>query len=158
MEQAQLFKRLYDMSMFEIHAYIESEERVDLAIMKLDLAARTRKILNSIQLEDMWQAPNEQEQEFNIYLSIKLSPDTLSGCLNLKQEMNCLEWRFVFPKIDDIPTDKKPKNFGQYIALMKNVEIINIEDYDIDLICHYLEMAYDFDKFRSPLSLTPSMQ
>ena len=58
--------------------------------------------------------------------------------------MNNLEWRFVFPTYKAIAQDAKPNNFGEYLALNKNVQIIDIEKYDIDIACAFLDKAYDF--------------
>ena len=34
--------------------------------------------------------------------------------------------------------------FGEYLALNKSVEILDIETYDIDMACEFLDKAYDF--------------
>jgi hypothetical protein len=69
--------------------------------------------------------------------------------------MNCLTWRFVFPKYDDIDLDSKPKCFGEYLALNKSVQIIDIENYDIALACEFLEKAYDFTPHMLKQALRP---
>ena len=144
MEQAQLFKRLFDMSMDEICSFIDHDETIEKSLYTLDMAARTRHIIHAIQFEDMWQAMNDESKTYDLYLSMRLSPMTLSSCFNLNHDMNCLTWRFVFPKYDDIDLDSKPKCFGEYLALNKSVQIIDIENYDIALACEFLEKAYDF--------------
>lgn len=143
-DQPQLFKRLYDMSMDEIDAFIKPDEPIGNALLKLDLAARTRHIIGAIQFEDIWQSKPEGSATFNIYLSLRLSPMTLASCLDLNQDMNSLEWHFVLPKYQDIPDDEKPVNFEDYLNKMKNVEILDIEEYDIAHACEFLESAYDF--------------
>ena len=60
MEQAQLFKRLYDMSLDEIASFIDYDETIEASLYKLDMAARTRHIIEAVQLEDMWQALDEE--------------------------------------------------------------------------------------------------
>jgi len=37
-----------------------------------------------------------------------------------------------------------PINFGEYLALNNNVQIIDIENYDIARSCEFLDKAYDF--------------
>ena len=81
MEQAQLFKHLYHMSMDEINLFIDSDEPIEKALYKLDMAARTRHIIHAVQLEDMWQQLNEETQTFDIQLAMRLSPMTLCSCL-----------------------------------------------------------------------------
>jgi len=110
MEQAQLFKRLLAITEDEIITFIRHDEEVGNALMKLDLAARTRHIINAIQFEDMWQEFSEESQTFNIHLAMRLSPNTLSSCLNFEEDMNCLEWRLVLPKYSDIKDDLKPSS------------------------------------------------
>lgn len=149
MQQAQLFKRLHAMAADEIHSFIDSEEQISKAMYKLDLAARTRRILNSIQLEDMWQAQSEEGGLFHIYLSMRLSPDSLCSCIDFKEDMNSLEWRLVFPKIHDLADELKPQKFGDYWELLEKVEIIDVEEYDIELACQYLDQAYDFSGLKS---------
>jgi len=144
MEQAQLFKRLYNMSMDEINLLIDHDEAIDKALFKLDMAARTRHIIHAVQLEDLWQSLDEHAKTYDLYLSMRLAPMTLQSCYHLNHDMNSLEWRFVFPAIKEISHDVRPKTFGEYLALKKNVQIIDIEKYDIDIACAFLEKAYDF--------------
>ena len=144
METSQLFKYLHHMSMDEISLFIDPDESIENALYKLDMAARTRHIIHAVQLEDIWQAINDESKTYDLYLSMRLSPMTLSSFFNLNHDMNSLEWRFVFPKYDDIDMDSKPKCFGEYLALNKNVEIIDIEKYDIARSCEFLYKAYDF--------------
>jgi hypothetical protein len=105
MEQVQLFKRLLAITEDEISAFIKHDEEVGKALRKLDLAARTRHIIDAIQFEDMWQELNEESKTFNIHLAMRLSPKTLCSCLDFEVEMNCLEWRLVLPKFSDIKDD-----------------------------------------------------
>ena len=144
MEQAQLFKHLYHMSMDEINLFIDSDEPIEKALYKLDMAARTRHIIHAVQLEDLWQALDEQTETYDLYLSMRLAPMTLQSCYHLNHDMNNLVWRFVFPAIKEISHDVRPKTFGEYLALNKNVQIIDIEQYDIDIACAFLDKAYDF--------------
>ena len=144
MEQAQLFKRLYDMSMDEINLLIEHDEAIDKALFKLDMAARTRHIIHAVQLEDLWQSLDEHAKTYDLYLSMRLAPMTLQTCYHLNHDMNGLEWRFVFPAIKEIAQDVRPKTFGEYLVLNNDVQIIDIEKYDIDIACTFLDKAYDF--------------
>lgn len=144
MENAQLFKRLFDMSMDQIGLFINDDESITNALYKLDTAARTRLIIRAIQIEDLWQAIDEETNTFDLYLSMRLSPMTLSACFDLNHDLNTLEWQFVFPTYKEIADDVKPKNFGEYLALNKNVRIMDIENYDIDMACEFLDRAYDF--------------
>jgi hypothetical protein len=144
MEQAQLFKHLYHMSMDEINLFIDSDEPIEKALYKLDMAARTRHIIHAVQLEDLWRALDEHAKTYDLYLSMRLAPMTLQSCYHLNHDMNSLEWRFVFPAIKEISHDVRPKTFGEYLALNKNVQIIDIEQYDIDIACAFLDKAYDF--------------
>ena len=144
MEQAQLFKRLYDMSMDEINLFIDSDEPIEKALYKLDMAARTRHIIHAVQLEDLWQSLDEKTKTYDLYLSMRLAPMTLQSCYHLNHDMNGLEWRFVFPAIKEIAQDVRPKTFGEYLVLNNDVQIIDIEKYDIDIACTFLDKAYDF--------------
>ena len=126
MDQAQLFKRLLAITEDEIITFIRHDEEVGNALMKLDLAARTRHIINAIQFEDMWQEFSEESQTFNIILSMRLSPNTLSSCLNFEEDMNCLEWRLVLPKYADINDDLKPSCAGEYLAMTKQLDIVYV--------------------------------
>ena len=149
MEQAHLFKYLYDMSLDEIASFIDYDETIEASLYKLDMAARTRHIIEAVLLEDMWQSLDEESQTFDIYISIRLSPMTLSSCFHLNHDMNGLEWRFVFPRYDDLPKNSRPKCFGEYLALNKSVQIMDIENYDIDIACEFLDKAYDFSHHKN---------
>lgn len=152
MDQAQLFKRLHAMAMDELEAFIKSDEDVTRALYRLDLAGRTRHILNSIQLEDMWQELDEKTQLFNVFLAMRLSPECLSSCLDFREDMNSLEWRFVFPKINDLPDDKKPVCFGDFLEQLERVDIVNVNEYDIEVACEFLDQVYDFTPHHNPPS------
>ena len=149
MEQAQLFKHLFDMSLDEIASFIDYDETIEASLYKLDMAARTRHIIDAVQIEDMWQSLDEKSQTFDIYISMRLSPMTLASCFHLNHDMNGLEWRFVFPRYDDLPQNTRPKCFGEYLALNKSVQIVNIENYDIAMACEFLDKAYDFSHHKS---------
>ena len=149
MEQAHLFKYLFDMSLDEITSFIDYDETVEASLYKLDMAARTRHIINAIQIEDIWQSLDDESQTFDIYLSMRLSPMTLASCFHLNHDMNGLEWRFVFPRYDDLPKNSRPKCFGEYLALNKSGEILDIETYDIDMACEFLDKAYDFSHHKN---------
>ncbi len=101
----ELCKRLFEMTMDDLNHLIPFEESVSTGIMKLDLAAKTRRVVHAVQLEDMWQAFNDTAQQFTIYLSLKLSPMTLCSVLNTDQELNGLEWQLVIPRLDSIQED-----------------------------------------------------
>ena len=150
MEKAQLFKRLFHMSMDEICSLIDHDETIEKSLYTLDMAARTRHIIHAIQFEDMWQSLDDESQTFDIYVSMKLSPMTLASCFHLNHDMNGLEWRFVFPRYDDLPKNSQPNCFGEYLALNKNVQIVNVESYDIDLACEFLDRSYDFNPLSDP--------
>jgi hypothetical protein len=106
----------------------------------------------------MWQQLDEKSETFNLHLAMRLSPTTLSACLNTDVEMNCLEWRLVLPKYADIAAESKPICAGDYLAMMKDIEIVNIEKYDIQKACTYLDQVYDFtfhkQEGRTPFSRT----
>ena len=155
MEQAHLFKYLYHMSMDEINLFIDSDEPIEKALYKLDMAARTRHIIHAVQLEDLWQALDEQTETYDLYLSMRLAPMTLQSCYHLNHDMNNLEWRFVFPKYENIQQDLKPKCFGEYLALNNNVQIIDIENYDIARACEFLDKAYDFTPHKLQQAVPP---
>lgn len=126
---------------------IKFEEPIQSSFMKLDYWTRTSQIIGPIQIEDMWQTLNEDNQ-FDIYLSMKLSPKTLSINWDAKQEINCLEWRLVFPKhIIDIPASK-PMNFGEFLNQTKRLEILDVEKYDIERVCSFLDIVFDFKHHR----------
>ena len=149
MEPAHLFKYLFDMSLDEITSFISYDETIEASLYKLDMAARTRHIIDAVQIEDMWQALDDESQTFDIYISMRLSPMTLASCFHLNHDMNGLEWRFVFPRYDDLPQNSRPQCFGEYFALNKNVPIVNIESYDIDMACEFLDKAYDFSHHKN---------
>ena len=149
MERAHLFKYLFDMSLDEITSFISYDETIEASLYKLDMAARTRHIIDAVQIEDMWQALDDQSQTFDIYISMRLSPMTLASCFHLNHDMNGLEWRFVFPRYDDLSKNSRPKCFGEYLALNKSVQIMDIENYDIDIACEFLDKAYDFSHHKN---------
>jgi hypothetical protein len=144
MEQAQLFLRLLAMTEEEITSFLKLDDDVGESLQKLDLAARTRHIIHAVQLEDMWQQLNEESQTFEIHLAMKLSPMTLCSCLDFEVDMNSLEWRLVLPKYADIADDSKPTCVGDYLAMMKQIDIVDVNEYDIETTCAYLDQVYDF--------------
>jgi hypothetical protein len=86
----------------EFTSFLDFDDNITRALMKLDRAARTRHIIDAVQLEDMWQQLDEESQTFNLYIAMRLSPKTLWGCLESDVELNCLEWRLVLPKYADM--------------------------------------------------------
>jgi hypothetical protein len=143
MEQDQLFKRLLSISLVDLAKFIKFDEHISAALLRLDLAARTRHIIQTIQFDDMWQALPENSNAYKIYLSMRLSPATLCSFLDSEEEMHCLEWRLVMPNYADISEDRKPSCFGEYLT-MARLEIVDIDQYDIEEACRFLDKAYDF--------------
>jgi len=92
----------------------------------------------------MWQELNEESQTFDIHLAMRLSPMTLCSCLDFEEDMNSLEWRLVLPKYSDIAADSKPACVGDYLAMMKQIDIVDVNEYDIEKTCTYLDQVYDF--------------
>jgi len=158
MEQVQLFKRLLAITEDEFTSFLDFDDNITRALMKLDRAARTRHIIDAVQLEDMWQQLDEESQTFNLYIAMRLSPKTLWGCLESDVELNCLEWRLVLPKYADIPVQSKPTCTADYLAMMKQLEIVDIEKYDVEKTCADLEQIYDFSahkkEVRKPFTWT----
>jgi len=87
---------------------------------------------------------------------MRLAPMTLQSCYHLNHEMNGLEWRFVFPAIKEIAQDVRPKTFGEYLVLNNDVQIIDIEKYDIDIACTFLDKAYDFTSHKLRQAARPA--
>ena len=144
MSSDELSKRLFEMTMEDLNHLVPFEDSVSTGIMKLDLAAKTRQVIHAVQLEDMWQAFNDDVQQFTIYLSVKLSSMTLCSVLNADQELNSLEWQLVIPRYDSFGDDNQPTCFGQYLQSASQIDIADIEDYDIEEACQFLDKAYDF--------------
>jgi hypothetical protein len=138
-----LFKRLLSISLVDLAKFIKFDEHISAALLRLDLAARTRHIIQTIQFDDMWQALPENSNAYKIYLSMRLSPATLCSFLDSEEEMHCLEWRLVMPNYADISEDRKPSCFGEYLT-MARLEIVDIDQYDIEEACRFLDKAYDF--------------
>ena len=153
MDKAQLFKRLYDMSMDELGLLVNHDETIQKSLYKLDMAARTRHIIEAVQIEDMFQSLGEDGVTFDLFLSMRLSPMTLKSCLDLNQDMNSLHWQFVFPKYDDIAADAKPKCFGEYLTHVQTLQILEIDSIDIDQACEFLDKAYDFTPHKTKPSI-----
>ena len=148
MNTDELSKRLFEMTVDDLNQLIAFEDDVAIGIMKLDLAAKTRRIIHAVQLEDMWQAFNDTVQQFTIYLSVKLSPMTLCSVLNADQELNGLEWQLVIPRLDSIEEDYRPTCFGEYLREASQIDIVDVEDFDIEEACQFLDKAYDFSWMR----------
>ena len=153
MDKAQLFKRLYDMSMDELGLLVDHDETIQKSLYKLDMAARTRHIIEAVQIEDMFQSLGEDGVTFDLFLSMRLSPMTLKSCLDLNQDMNSLHWQFVFPKYDDIAVDINPKCFGEYLTHVQTLQILEIDSIDIDQACEFLDKAYDFTPHKNKPSV-----
>ena len=153
MDKAQLFKRLYDMSMDELGLLVDHDETIQKSLYKLDMAARTRHIIAAVQIEDMFQSLGEDGVTFELFLSMRLSPMTLKSCLDLNQDMNSLHWQFVFPKYDDIADDTKPQCFGEYLTHVQTLQILEIDNIDIDQACEFLDKAYDFTPHKTKPSI-----
>ena len=153
MEKAQLFKRLYDMSMDELGLLVTHDETIQKSLYKLDIAARTRHIIEAVQIEDMFQSLGEDGVTFDLFLSMRLSPMTLKSCLDLNHDMNSLHWQLVFPKYDDIGADTKPQCFGEYLTHVQTLQILEIDSIDIDQACEFLDKAYDLTPHKTKPSI-----
>ena len=148
MKRGQLFKRLMAITEDELILFLDFVDDINKALSKLDIAARTRHIIDAVQLEDMWQQLDEASQTFNIHIAMKLSPMTLCAGLESEVDMNCLEWRLVLPKYADIKDEVKPECIGDYLAMMKQIDIVDVNEYDIEKTCTYLDQVYDFTEHK----------
>ena len=143
-EQAQLYKRLHAITLDDLCHFCPPEERMTKAILKLNTAAKTRFVLRYIQFEDIWQCPNEQSGDFELFLEFKLSPESLVSSYSIQANMNELMWRFVFPRPRKIAAPADIQSFSDYLDLLIRVEILDIENYEIEAACAVLDLAYDF--------------
>ena len=50
----------------------------------------------------------------------------------------------VLPKYAEIAADSKPACVGDYLAMMKQIDIVDVNEYDIEKTCTYLDQVYDF--------------
>ena len=144
MNQIELGKRLFEMTIDDLNQLIPFNDSVATGIIKLDIAARTRQVIHAVQLEDMWQAFNDDVQQFTIYLSVKLSSMTLCSVLNADQQLNGLEWQLVIRRYDSFGDANQPTCFGEYLQSASQIDITDVEDYDIEEACRFLDKAYDF--------------
>jgi hypothetical protein len=158
MKRGQLFKRLMAITEDELILFLDFVDDISKALLKLDIAARTRHIIDAVQLEDMWQQLDEESKTFNLHIAMRLSPKTLWGCLESDVELNCLEWRLVLPKYADISDELKPTRTLDYLAMAKQLNVVDIERYDVKKTCAYLEQVYDFSahkkEVRKPFTWT----
>ena len=139
--------------MDELGLLISHDETIQKTLYKLDMAARTRHIIDAIQIEDLFQSRSEDGVNFALFLSMRLSPMTLKSCLDLNQDMNGLQWQLVFPKYEDIAADTKPKCFGEYLTHFQTLQILEIDSIDIDQACEFLDKAYDFTPHKTKPSI-----
>ena len=89
----------------------------------------------------MSMALDEQIKTYDLYLSMRLAPMTLLYCHQLNHDVNNLKCWFFFPTYKAMAHDAKPINFGEYLPLNKNVQIIDIENYAIARSCEFLGKA-----------------
>jgi hypothetical protein len=144
MNKIELGKRLFEMTVDDLKQLISEEDAVSTGIMKLDLAAKTRRAIHAVQLEGMWPAFNDEIQDFAIYLELKLSHMTLCSVLDCDQDLNELQWQLIIRRIDSINEDMRPTCFGEYLLLADQVYVDNIENYNLEATCQFLDKAYDF--------------
>jgi hypothetical protein len=147
MDHVELVKRLYRLSQEEILTFVSQDRSLQESMFKVHLAARTRHIIHAVQVEDFWQELENDSEIFNLCLSFKLSPMTLSSCLDLKKDLNDLEWWIVLPKHEDIPADQMPKSFAEYLSLIKSITVPNLDTYDVEEACNFLDETYDFSYY-----------
>ncbi len=144
MHNDELGKRLFEMTVDDLKQLIPEEDAVSTGIMKLDLAAKTRRAIHAVQIEDMWQEFNDEIQDFAIYLELKLSHMTLCSVLDSNQDLNGLQWQLVIRRCDSLAEDMRPTCFGEYLLLADQVYVDNIEDYNLEETCQFLDKAYEF--------------
>lgn len=144
MNKIELGKRLFEMTVDDLKQLIPKEDTVSTGIMKLDLAAKTRRAIHAVQIEDMWQEFNDEIQDFATYLELKLSHMTLCSVLDSNQDLNGLQWRLVIRRLDSMPEDMRPTCFGEYLLLADQVYVDNIDDYNLEETCQFLDKAYEF--------------
>ena len=144
MEQAQLYKRLVALTMAELEALIPLEEALAETLYKLDLAAKTRRTIEHIQFDDMWQGQVDETGPFEVYVEFRLSQHLLESCTSIRGDQNELTWRLVLPTADKIPGPAGARTFQSYLDVALRVEIVNIDKHDILALCTALDIGYDF--------------
>lgn len=148
MKDTQLFKRIHTLTLEELSLIVKYDEDVHAGILRLKILSQVRHIVDFIQLEDMWQQRiSEDANDCDYFLQMKLSPKALGSAFELNKNMNALEWQFVLPKYESIQDAIKPETFGDYISLLKQVNINDIAvEYTIEDACIFLDAIYDFQK------------
>ena len=143
MEQAQLYKRLFTISVDELAMYHENSRSVADCIKLLNISAKQRTVIRHAQLEDFWQEEVEGKWEF--FVKMKLASSSLTTELALKNNLNMLEWHIVYQRYSDLAAADKPFTFLEYAHKPLRVEIIDIGvEYGIAEACAVLDHVYEF--------------
>ncbi len=144
MEQVQLYKRLFALTLDDLTGFIPPDEDMTGTMLKLNTAARTRLVLEHIQFEDMWQLQNAETGEYEVFLEFSLAPDVLVASFSVQANLNELIWQWVLPKPDKIPGPVGARCFASYLDVALRLEILDPENYDVEDACAALDLAYDF--------------
>ena len=124
MNKIELGKRLFEMTVDDLKQLIPEEDAVSTGIMKLDLAAKTRRAIHAVQIEDMWQEFNDEIKDFATYLELKLSHMTLCSVLSSNQDLNGLQWQLIIRRLDSFSEDMRPTALVNICCLQTRCTLI----------------------------------
>ena len=113
-----------------------AEEPEDL-IFAIEQAVATRKIVDCVQFEELWEQTVDPEVDDSgvsfFFIGLKLSPEVCEEAQELDASMNEVSWTLLIPNVDSLNDAERPQTAKDLLALAE-IDIPNKSTTDYEIL------------------------
>ncbi|MFM2004966.1 MAG: hypothetical protein RLZZ09_621 [Pseudomonadota bacterium] len=117
---------LRDLTLSAVARNAEGED-IGTLIVSIDAAVRSRRIVDCVQFEELWEDKIDGAAESYLFVNFKLAPDVCEAAYDQDASLNELTWNLVLPNVNALDEEDRPENGFDWLDLG---EVMVNQDYE----------------------------
>ena len=117
---------LRDLTLSAVARNAEGEE-IESLIVSIDAAVRSRRIVDCVQFEELWEDKIDGASDPYLFINFKLAPDVCEAAYDQDASLNELTWNLVLPNVNALNQRDRPENGFDWLDLG---EVLVNQDYE----------------------------
>jgi hypothetical protein len=127
MDTENLGEFLKELTLSAIATQADGAERIDDLIDAIAEAVATRRIVDCVQFEEMWdEVVDEAIEQTNVsffFITFRLSPEVCEAAYDEGKQLNELTWTLMLPDVESLEMDVKPDS---------SIELLSVAEIDVN--------------------------